>query len=220
MTDFARVRKMMVENQLRTSNITDKRVLAVMGEVPREMFVPEARRDLAYIDEAHRLPAEGAPRYLPPPAPFGRLLQIAGINTGNTVLDLGCGTGYSTAVLANLAIKVVAVETDASLAAVAEANLAALSIHNVTVIVGPVELGAAKHGPFDVIMLEGAVDAVPPALFAQLRDEGRLVALVRQGATAVANVYVKSGGDVAARGEFNASLPSLFPEKRSADFVF
>ena len=220
MTDFARARKMMVENQLRTSSITDRRVLAVMAEVPRELFVPEGRRDLAYIDEAHLLPSQGTPRYLSAPATFGRLVQLAGINTGDHVLDLGCGSGYSAAVLANLAVSVVAVESDTGLAAATRANLASLQLHNVTVFEGPVELGAAKHGPFDFIMLEGAVDAVPPALFAQLREDGRLVALLRQGATAVANLYVKSGGDFAARGEFNASLPSLFATNRSPDFVF
>lgn len=220
MTDFARARKMMVENQLRTSNITDRRLLAVMAQVPRELFVPEARRDLAYIDEAHALPSEGARRYLAAPAAFGRMVQLAGVNTGDKVLDLGCGSGYSTAVLASLAISVVAVESDGGLAAAARANLAALSIRNATILDGPVELGAAKLGAFDVIMLEGAVDSVPPALFDQLNEDGRLVALLRQGATAVANLYVKSGGDVAARGEFNASLPALFAEKRSADFVF
>jgi protein-L-isoaspartate(D-aspartate) O-methyltransferase len=220
MTDFVRARKMMVENQLRTSNITDRRVLAVMAQVPRELFVPEGRRDLAYIDEAHRLPAQGSSRYLSAPAPFGRMLQLAGINTSDKVLDLGCGTGYSAAVLAGLVETVVAVESDADLAAAAQSNLAALGITNATVLVGPVELGAAKAGPFDVIVLEGAVDAVPQALLDQLREDGRLVALLRQGATAVANLYVRSGSDVAARAEFNTSLPPLLPENRSPDFVF
>ena len=122
MTDFAAARKKMVENQLRTSSITDRRLLAVMAQLPREQFVPAERRDLAYIDEGHRLPAAGAPRYLAPPAPFARLVQLADIGSGDRVLDVGCGTGYSAAVLASLAAHVVATESELQLAAAARAN--------------------------------------------------------------------------------------------------
>ena len=221
MIDFAAARKKMVENQLRTNNITDRRLLAAMGEVPRELFVPAERRDLAYIDEAQPLaPSTGPTRYIPAPAPFGRLVQLASVSTDDAVLDLGCTTGYSAAVLGELAYRVVAVESDPDLAAQARANLATLQLHGVTVVEGPIAAGAAHHGPFDVILLEGAVDEAPRHLFAQLAENGRLVVLQKQGAAAVAHLYVKSGTDVASRVEFNTTLPPLYATKAAPAFVF
>ena len=220
MIDFEAARKKMVENQLRTSNITDRRLLMTMAQLPRERFVPEDRRDLAYIDEMHRLPADGAPRYLSAPAPFGRLVQLAAINTGDRVLDLGCATGYSAAVLASLADKVVAVESDPGLADAARANLASLGFGNVKLVEGPLEAGARAESPFDVIVIEFALEAAPEALFAQLAEGGRLVALIRQGVVAVAHLFVKSGRDVAAKAEFDANLPAFPAAERAPDFVF
>ncbi len=220
MVDFDRARKMMVENQLRTSNITDRRVLAAMAQVPRERFVPEGRKALAYIDEIHRLSTASGARYLPAPAPFGRLLQLAGIETTDAVLDLGCASGYSIAVLSILAATVVGVESDPQLAAQALRCASELGLSNVSIVEGPIEGGARSRAPFDVIMLEGAVDRVPEAIFAQLRDGGRLVALISNGVTAVANLFVKSGKNVAARREFNASLPPLSEERPAPAFVF
>jgi protein-L-isoaspartate(D-aspartate) O-methyltransferase len=220
MIDFAAARKKMVENQLRTSSITDRRLLAVMAEVPRELFVPENRRDLAYIDEVHLLPAAVGRRYLPAPAPFARLVQLARIATSDKVLDVGCATGYSAAVLAALAASVVAIESEPGLAAAARANLAALSIDNVHVLESDLDAGDPAGGPYDVIMLEGLVDRVPSALLDQLAENGRLVALERQGATAVAHLYVKSARDVASRAEFNTSLPPLNALKAPPTFTF
>jgi protein-L-isoaspartate(D-aspartate) O-methyltransferase len=219
MMDFERARRMMVDNQLRTSNITDRRVLAAMLQVPRERFVPASRSSLAYIDETHPLAtASGGARYLSAPAPFGRLLQLAGIGTNDHILDLGCASGYSTAVLSRLAATVVGVESDPGLAALALRNTS--DLNNVSIVEGPLEAGAKSHAPFDVIMLEGTVDRVPEALFGQLRDGGRLVALIRDGATAVANLFVKSGRQMASRAEFNASLPPLNDEITPEEFVF
>ena len=133
MTDYDRARKLMVDNQLRTAGITDRRLLAAMGEVPRERFVPEVRRGLAYIDEA--IPVGGA-RKLGAPAPFAKLIQLAEIDGTDHVLDLGCGTGYSAAVLARLGASVVAVESEAALAAEARSTLSALGIGNVTLVEG------------------------------------------------------------------------------------
>src|SRR5689334_23246723 len=134
MSDYGRARRMMVDNQLRTSGITDWRILAVMTEVPREQFVPQDRQAVAYSDTV--LPI-GSNRYLAAPAPFARLVQLATVGPADTVLDVGAGTGYSSAVLAGLAQKVTALESDADLAAAAKANLAALNLDNVTVVEGP-----------------------------------------------------------------------------------
>jgi protein-L-isoaspartate(D-aspartate) O-methyltransferase len=217
MTDFDRARKLMVDNQLRTSGITDRRVLAAMGEVPRERFVPEVRRPLAYIDDAIGV---GAGRKLAAPAPFAKLVQLAEIETGDHVLDLGCANGYSAAVLGRLAGSVVAVESDASLAAEARSTLAATGVTNVTIADGPLETAGKGQGPYDVIVLEGAVTAVPEALFAQLKPGGRLVALIAApGRTAVAHLFAHSGKGIASRPAFDAILPPL-AAKRDDSFVF
>jgi protein-L-isoaspartate(D-aspartate) O-methyltransferase len=220
MPDFVLARRKMVENQLMTNAVTDRRLLGVMGQVPRELFVPEDRRELAYIDDAHRLNAATPPRCLAAPATFARLVQLAGVTGADRVLDLGCGTGYSAAVLAGLAAAVIGVESDPALAAAARTNLAALGIRHAEILVGPLAEGAKARGPYDVILLEGQVDRVPETLFAQLAQGGRLVAVVRQGATGVAELHVKSGRDVAGRAEFNAVLPPLEAPPAEPVFVF
>jgi len=221
MFDFAAARKKMVEHQLQTSGITDRRLLAVMAQVPREIFVPEARRGLAYIDAAQTIPVDGGEaRFIAPPAPFAKLVQLAAINDGDRVLDLGCATGYSAAVLAQLAEHVVAVESAAGLVAAARANLETLGLDNVTLVEGPLEDGAARQGPFDVIVLEGMASEVPRRLFEQLAENGRLVVLQKEGRAAAAHLYVRSGDDVAGRPEFNTSMPPLFTSKGPPAFVF
>jgi protein-L-isoaspartate(D-aspartate) O-methyltransferase len=221
MSDFAAARRKMVESQLQTSGITDRRLLTVMGQVPREIFVPEARRGLAYIDVAQAIPtSDGGRRFIAPPAPFAKLVQLAAIGDGDRVLDLGCATGYSAAVLAELAEHVVAVESDPGLVATARANLQSLGLENVTVVEGALEDGAARHGPFDVIILEGMATEVPRRLFDQLAEEGRLVVLQQEGRAAAAHLYVRSGDDVAGRPEFNTSMPPLFAAKAPPSFVF
>lgn len=217
MVDFERARKIMVDNQLRTSNVTDRRVLAAMLSVPREQFVPADRKALAYIDDVHDL---GHGRSLAAPAPFAKLLQLAEIESGDAVLDVGAGLGYSTAVLAQLAHEVIGVEVDAGLAAEAKKSLAAAGVSNADIVVGSFDSLAPGARSFDVIVLEGAVEIVPPGLFSLLAEGGRLVALVQRGAAAVANVYVKSGDAVNARAEFNASLPPLQSVQSADVFVF
>jgi protein-L-isoaspartate(D-aspartate) O-methyltransferase len=217
MVDFERARKAMVDNQLRTSNVTDRRILNAMLSVAREDFVPASRRALAYIDEAHEL---GNGRAMPAPAPFAKLVQLAEIEPGDAVLDLGAGLGYSTAVLAQLAHEVVGVESDPTLAAAAAKALSAAGVSNAEIVVSDLNNVQPHASGFDVILLEGAVNEVSPELFKLLRDGGRLVALIRRGPAAVAHVFVKSGETVNSRAEFNTSLPPLTEAKRPDDFVF
>jgi protein-L-isoaspartate(D-aspartate) O-methyltransferase len=220
MTDFERARKAMVDSQLITNSVSDRRLLAAMGQLPRERFVPPGRQSLAYIDEVHPLQPGKSRRALAAPAPFAKLVQLADLQHGDRVLDLGCGTGYSTAVIAALAGQVVGVEDHPELAALARENLQALGIDNAEIIEAPLDRVAAASGPFDAIVVEGAVEEVPETLFDRLADGGRLVVLIQRGATAVANLVVKSGGDVAARVDFNASLPPLAEPAGRDDFVF
>jgi protein-L-isoaspartate(D-aspartate) O-methyltransferase len=218
MVDFARARRTMVDNQLRTNGVTDLRLLAVMAEVPRERFVPESRRDLAYIDED--LPLGVAGRKLPAPAPFARLVQLAEIRPEDAVLDLGCATGYSAAVLSRMGKSVLAVEPEPALAAEAAANLKAIGAANVEVRNAQLDGTGIPMGPFDVILIETAVAAVPPAIWRHLKDRGRLVALIGAGMTAVAHIFVKTGDDIAGRPDFNARLPRLEPAQEASEFIF
>lgn len=217
MTDFARARRTMVDNQLRTSGITDWRILDVMNRVPREAFVPEERKALAYIDENVVL---SAGRTILAPASLARLVQVAEIGAGDHVLDVGCGTGYSSAVLAGLGATVVGLEDDAALAAKARETLAATDVANVSIVEGSLADGASNEGPYDAIIIEGAVEHVSETLFAQLKDGGRLVAVVGKGNAAVAQVFVKSGGEISSRSEFNASLPPLAVFGSAPQFQF
>jgi protein-L-isoaspartate(D-aspartate) O-methyltransferase len=217
MVDFAAARLKMVDNQLRTTNITDHRILAAMGEVPREAFLPAAQGELAYADVVHPL---GGGRFLPPPAPFARLVQLAEISASDRVLDVGAGTGYGTAVLARLGAEVVGIEPDAELARKAEANLTAAGVGNATIDTGGFDGASLQRDHFDVIIVEGGLDGEPTHLFGLLRDGGRLVALISNGGPGVAHVFVRSGDEVAGRSEFNTTLPPLAAAPRPETFVF
>ncbi len=220
MIDFEFARRLMVDNQLRTSNVTDRRVLAAMGQVPRERFLPAPLQALAYIDEDLPLASSSGQRFLSAPAPFAKLLQLVGIDHADRVLDLGCGAGYSTAVLAYLSAHVTGVENDPALAAAARDTLAAMGINNATIVEGAPDAAPRGSGPFDVIVVEGAVADVPQHHFAALRDGGRLVAVISNGTNGVAHLFVKSGGEVAGRAEFNANLPRLATPRPAEEFVF
>lgn len=206
MTDFARARRTMVDNLLRPSGVIDWRILDVMNRVPREVFVPEERKALAYIDESISLTAS---RSMLAPASLARLIQLAEVAPDAHVLDVGCGTGYSTAVLAGLAASVVGLDDDASLVSTGNTALATLEIANATLVNGALEKGVAESGPFDVILIEGAVDTVSETLLAQLKDGGRLLAVHGHGHAGVAHVYVRSGADISSRPAFNVSLPAI-----------
>ncbi|NMA97169.1 MAG: protein-L-isoaspartate O-methyltransferase [Phyllobacteriaceae bacterium] len=207
----------MVESQLRAGGVLDRRVLAAMGQVPREIFVPEDRSSLAYIDAVHILD-KGTGRFLSDPTTFARLVQLAKVGADDRVLDVGAGTGYSTAVLAALAREVVGLEADARLAEIAQTNISRLTPSNAQIVSGDeAGLGDAQ---FEVILIEGAVDAIPDALLKRLTDGGRLVALIREGGVGVATLVQRTGDDFQREASFNASLPPLDPRPSGDVFVF
>lgn len=217
MTDFERARKQMVENQLRTNSVVDRRLLAQMGRVPRELFVPPERQAVAYIDDIQPL-GQDSLRFLSMPLTFARMAQLAAIRPSDSVLDIGCASGYSTAVLAGLGASVVGLEEDEALVQAAAATLAQLGIDNAEVLAGKPDQLAGRD--FDVIIVEGTLDAAPVNLYPLLRDHGRMVALIRDRGVAVAHLFVRTGEGVAARAEFNAHLPPLWIAKPEENFVF
>lgn len=217
MADFATARRRMVDNQLRTSNVTDRRILTAMEEVPRERFVPEARQALAYGDVTHGL---GGGRIMASPAALAKLIQLAEIQHTDTVLDIGAGTGYSTAVLGRLGGSVTGLESDPALVARARELLDDGLARTATIVEGPLDGSSQPDGAYDVIVVEGAIDADPEGLFRLLKEGGRLVALLRRSSTGVAHVYVRSGAEVTTRAEFNIAMPPLALGPREESFVF
>ncbi|MCB1386049.1 MAG: protein-L-isoaspartate O-methyltransferase [Nitratireductor sp.] len=217
MLDFDTARRTMVDCQIRTNDVTNPELLDALFEVPRERFVPQARVELAYIDED----IEVAPgRYVMEPAPLAKLLQAANVDPGDVVLDIGCATGYTTAILSRLASMVIAVESDAALAARAAETLNELDYDNTVVIKGDAARGYPGEGPYDLIFIGGAVDAVPAGLLDQLRDGGKLVAVEGRGNAAVARQYTRQGDDISTRTLFNCAVRPVPGFEKKAEFVF
>lgn len=223
MTDFEVARHNMVESQVHTADVTDPRILDAMSEIPREQFLPAHMRAVAYMDEDVRLreAGEAGPaRYLMEPMTFARLVQLAEIEHSDLVLDVGCATGYSSAVLARLAGSVVALECDEEMAASAAERLLDLGIDNVAVVTGPLADGYPGQGPYDVIVLGGSVPDVPEALTAQLKEGGRLVAVLDRGPVGKARLFVRAGGMVSSRVAFDASVMPLPGFQEEPKFLF
>lgn len=204
--DYSQARVKMVDGQVRTTDVTNLRLLDALLEVPREQFVPQNRRALAYIDEDVEV---AAGRYVMEPSPMAKLLQLAEIGPNDIVLDVGCGTGYSSAVIAKLAGSVIALESDPMLVASANANLAQLGCDNVAVVQGDLAAGYASEGPYEAIFIGGSVEVIPPGLLSQLKEGGRLVVVEGHGNAGVAKVYSRSGGAVGGRRAFNAAIKPL-----------
>jgi protein-L-isoaspartate(D-aspartate) O-methyltransferase len=222
-SDYSGQRLRMVDGQLRTTDVTSAAVLEAMLSVPREEFLDVSKRPLAYIDEDLIVaPAGrgGVSRYMMEPSPFAKLLQLAEIGPADFVLDVGCCTGYSSAVLSRLASSVVALESDGTLADLASANLVRLGYDNVAVVRGPLDLGYPAEAPYDVIILGGAVQVVPDGLLAQLKEGGRLVAVEGSGNAGRARLYLKSGDTVTARNAFNCAIKPLPGFERARTFEF
>lgn len=213
----------MVDRQVRTVDVTDPAVLAAMQAVPREVFAPTELRGLAYSDADILISGSsisGDGRYLVEPAILAKLLQLAEISPDDIVLDIGCGTGYSSAVLAQLASSVVSLEVDTDLAAKATESLIELGIVNVAVVTGGLALGYAPEGPYDVIFIAGAVERIPEALFDQLKEGGRLVAVRGAGPAGMAIVAQRRGGEISELASFNAPAPLLPGFSKTPTFQF
>lgn len=183
--NFEQMRRAMVSSQLRPTAVNDARVVAAMGEVARERFVPAAQANLAYLDVSLQV-APG--RFLPAPMVLGRLLTEARVRPSDRALVIGAGSGYSAAVLARLAGTVTALEEDATLTGDAQAPA------HVSRVSGPLNQGWAKGAPYDLILIDGAVEHVPADIIAQLADGGRIAAaIVEDGVTRLA-IGRKAGG--------------------------
>ncbi len=217
MQDFKKIRQNMVDCQIRTNDVTNHALLEAFLEVPRERFVADASVDLAYIDEDILV---GDGRYMMEPAPFAKLAQAVGIGPDDIVLDIGCATGYSSAVLSRFASLVIALEENPSLAMKATEILRDLDYDNVAVVEGKLSAGYPSEGPYNVIFVNGAVDELPNALFNQLKDGGKLIVVEGRGNAAVAKMYTKTGSDISGRRLFNCAVRVLPGFAREAGFVF
>lgn len=199
--DYALARRRMIDSQVRTNDVPNLRVQEALERTPRETFLPRELRDQAYVE---RELAYSPGRRMLTARDFSKLAAAADPRQGDLVLDIACGSGYSTAVLALLSEMVVAVESHPDLASAAQDNLSALDINNAAVIVGELKNGAPGQGPFDVIFIGAAVSQIPDGLFAQLKEGGRLAAILREGGVSRGVIFTRAGGAVARRVVFDA----------------
>ena len=206
MIDFAAAREAMVDGQVRPSDVTRYPIILAMLETPREDYVPEGLRQVAYLGD--HIPLAPA-RVTLDARVFAKMLDAAAIGPKDLVLDVGCGLGYSAAVLAHMAEAVVALEEDETLAAAAETALNGHGVDNAAVRKGPLAAGAPAHGPYDAIIVEGAVERLPAALTDQLKEGGRIVAIFREGALGQARLGLKTESGLAWRRIFDATAPVL-----------
>lgn len=217
MTDFAQRRTMMVDTQVRPSDVTKCPIINAMLSVPREAFVPDHLREAAYIGENVDL---GGGRVVLDARTLSKMLDALDIQPDELALDIGSALGYSAAVIAHMAEAVVAVEEDPDFAQEAQSLLPELGADNVAVHQGPLAQGAAAHGPFDVIVIEGAVETLPEALTDQLKDGGRMAVLFMEGTLGSVRIGYKIGGQMNWRFAFNAGAPVLPGFERQAAFTF
>lgn len=219
MTNFALARRNMVDGQLRPNRVNDAGLLATLGELPRERFLPEGLRSVAYADDDVPL---GNGRFMMEPMVLARLIQVLQPRAEDKAMVVAAGLGYGAAILARLVKSVVAVEADADLAAAARQTWQDLGIAGVQPVAGPAEQGAAASGPYEAILIEGAVPEVPQVIAEQLAEGGRLATVIADpsGALGVAHLFVKQGGVVSGRPLFDAGTPLLPGFARPARFTF
>jgi protein-L-isoaspartate(D-aspartate) O-methyltransferase len=208
MTDYALARRNMIDGQLRPNRVTDDRLLAAIADLPRERFLPEAMRAVAYADDDVPL---GNGRHLMEPMVLARLIQALQPRPRDRALVVAAGRCYGAAIMSRLVASTVALESDPVLAEAGRRTAAELGLHRLEQVVGPMEQGAASLAPFDVILIEGAVQLVPPAILDQLAEGGRLATVLAgpPGAMGVTQLFIKEGGIVSSRALFEAGTPKL-----------
>lgn len=204
MADFAARRTTMVDTQVRPSDVTKYPIIDAMLSVAREDFVPASHRDAAYIGENMDI---GAGRVILEPRTLAKMLDALDIAPHELVLDIGSAFGYSTAIVSRIAQAVVAVEEDETMARDAQEALSNTGADNAIVHTGAMKMGAAEHGPYDVILVQGGVDHVPDSIEAQLKDGGRIAALFMDGALGEVRIGYKMDGALTWRLAFNAAAP-------------
>ncbi|TQV79319.1 protein-L-isoaspartate O-methyltransferase family protein [Denitrobaculum tricleocarpae] len=218
MTDFNAARATMVDSQLRTNKVTDLKVIESFETIPREVFLPETLRGIAYVDEDLAI---GDGRYVMEPMVLARLIQAAAPTSEDIVLEVGAARGYGTAILAQIAATVVGLDSDEALVETANETLNDMGIDNAVVVTGAMTAGYAKQAPYDVILFSGAVTAVPASVIEQLAEGGRLAAVIQdEGGVGRATLMQRVGANVSARPLFDASTPILSGFERKDEFVF
>ena len=222
MPDFATMRAHMVEGQILPNKVTDPRIVEAMAAVPRECFVTGSLQAVPYVDEDLAI---GNGRYLTEPAVLARMIQMLDPDRDNTALDIGCASGYSSAILGRLAGTVIALESDVELSAIGANVLPTLNIDNVLFIEGDLAQGYADQAPYDVILIGSGVEKVPKVILEQLAEGGRLATVISQplagghGHLGRATLYTRIGGVVSSRALFDAALPMLPGFRASHEFV-
>lgn len=206
MKHYAAARNNMVESQIRPNKVTDGRLIEAFKSIPRELFVPDEKKVVAYLDEDVEI-AKG--RYLMEPMVLARLLHTAAIEASDIVLDMGCGSGYASAVMSKLCESVVAIDPDPALVEKATATLSSLDITNVAVIEGALKGKIPAQGPFDVVFAGGAIDSAPREWTDSLAEGGRLVCVERRNGVGRAILYTRFDGVIGRRILFDAAIPFL-----------
>lgn len=215
--DYNTARKNMIESQLRTNKVVDEALLSSMAQAPRERFLPDELRAVAYVDEDLQLTAD---RCLLEPMVLARLLQALELTSGDAVLDIASGTGYAAAVMARLAGAVFAQESDEGLQGKAATLFGELALDNIVPVDGDLGDGCAEHAPYNAILIEGAVDAVPAGILDQLAEGGRLVTIVMEKGIGRATLFRRVGGHMSRRVIFDAHAPLLKDFRKPAEFKF
>lgn len=217
MTDYKTARTAMVDCQVRPSDVTKYPILEALLSIPREAYVPDTMRPIAYAGEHISL---GNGRTLLDARTFAKMLDALNVQPNEMVLDLGCGLGYSTTVLASMAEAVVAVESNTDMANAASDILSEQSVDNAFVTSADLTTGNAKNGPYDVIILQGSVETIPDTLTAQLKDNGRICAIFQDGNNGECRIGYKSNDKISWRAVFNATAPIINGFETKKDFKF
>ena len=219
MSQYETRRRYMIESQLRANKVKDERLLLAFERTAREQFVPKGFTELAYIDEDLEL---GEGRFLLEPMVFGRLVQALDLSSGDNVLDIGAASGYSTAIIAQLAESVVGIEESKSLAVLGQENLSKGEVDNAVILPAPLNEGFKAEAPYNAIIIEGSVGMVPENLLEQLSEDGRLVTILRpdKNAPGRAVKYTRAGSDFAYTVLFDANTPRLETFDAALKFSF